>query len=55
MFRPEGCVIARAKQVKGKLIEGADHEYYQIREQILEMQWGFQGIILLYLIDVENI
>ena len=33
MFKPEGWIITRAKEVKGKLIDGADHEFYQIGDQ----------------------
>ena len=33
MFRPEGWIITRAKEVKGKLVDGADHEFYQIGDK----------------------
>ena len=48
MFRPEGWVIARAKQVKGKLIDGADHEFYQIGEQTFgdAMRFSRDNIII---------
>lgn len=32
-FRPEGWVIERGKEVKGMLVDGQDHEYYQINER----------------------
>ena len=33
MFRPEGWIITRAKEVKGKLVDGADHKFYQIGDK----------------------
>ena len=33
MYRPEGWIIQRAKEVKGKLIDGEDHKFYQIGDK----------------------
>ena len=33
MFRPEGWIITRAKEFRGKLIDGEDHKFYQIGDK----------------------
>ena len=30
MYKPDGWIIARAKEFKGKLMDGEDHKFYQI-------------------------
>ena len=47
-FRPQGWVIERGKEVKGMLVDGQDHEYYQINERKYDdaMRFSRDNIII---------
>ena len=48
MYMPEGWVIQRAKEVKGKLINGEDHKFYQINDKKFQdaMRFSRDNIII---------
>ena len=48
MYRPEGWIIQKAKEVKGKLINGEDHKYYEINENKFQdaMRFSRDNIII---------
>jgi len=48
MYRPDGWVVQRAKEVKGKFINGEDHKFYQIGEKQFQdaMRFSRDNIII---------
>ena len=48
MYRPEGWIIKRAKEIKGKLIDGGDHKFYQIGDKKFQdaMRFSRDNIII---------
>ena len=48
MYTPKGWIIQRAREIKGKFIDGKDHEYYQIGEQKFQdaMRFSRDNIII---------
>ena len=48
MYRPEGWIIKRAKEIKGKLIDGEDHKFYQIGDKKFQdaMRFSRDNIII---------
>lgn len=48
IFRPEGWIIQRAKEVKGKLINGEDHKFYKIKDKKFQdaMRFSRDNIII---------
>ena len=48
MYTPSGWIIQRAKEVRGKLIDGEDHKYYQIGEKKFQdaMRFSRDNIII---------
>ena len=48
IYTPSGWIIQRAKEVKGKLIDGEDHKYYQIDENKFQdaMRFSRDNIII---------
>ena len=48
MYTPNGWIIKRAKEIKGKLTDGQDHKYYQIGEKKFQdtMRFSRDNIII---------
>ena len=48
MYRPEGWIIKRAKEIKGKLIDGGDYKFYQIGDKKFQdsLRFSIDNIII---------
>ena len=48
MYKPEGWIIKRAKEIKGKLINGGDYKFYQIGDKKFQdtMRFSRDNIII---------